>query len=279
MIRRTGDLIGLYFRRSLKIWSFWRVSFLMDVASLVTSIAMVFFVASLVGDSMDSLLTNYGGDYLSFVILGVCLNSFGATAVSGPRHLISAAFWNNFSEMLYLAPSGIEMYILGGSLFQYSLASFNLILYVAIGWTIFGLRLSQTASYGIAILTLVLLIYSLLGLGLVSASTFYLINAKAGPEPVSWVVGMLVGLVSGVYFPVDVIPAWLKPVSFLLPHTHAFRTVRVALLGHASITTWPVASDLLYLAGFGTLCLPIGYVLLRASFKQSQKDGTISKWW
>jgi Uma2 family endonuclease len=69
----------------------------------------------------------------------------------------------------------------------------------------------------LVVLALALAALAVLGFGFLSAATFTLLNAKGWNGPISWIVGILQGLVTGVYFPITLLagrlhaPAWLRP--------------------------------------------------------------------
>ena len=65
----------------------------------------------------------------------------------------------------------------------------------------------------------------------------------------------LIQPISATFYPVDVLPAWLRPVALLLPATHVFEGMRQALRGEAVDTGSLAAAfglDLVYL-GAGAL--------------------------
>ncbi|MDH3580581.1 MAG: ABC transporter permease [Hyphomicrobiales bacterium] len=51
-----------------------------------------------------------------------------------------------------------------------------------------------------------------------------------GAEELSWGLGFVLLPLACVYYPVDILPAWLQPVSLALPPTHVFEGMRAILL-------------------------------------------------
>ncbi len=51
-----------------------------------------------------------------------------------------------------------------------------------------------------------------------------------GAEELAWAAIFLVAPVSGVYYPIAVLPAWLQSVAWMLPSAHAFEGMRAVLL-------------------------------------------------
>jgi ABC-2 type transport system permease protein len=74
-------------------------------------------------------------------------------------------------------------------------------------------------------------------------------------EALVWGVPFLIQPISATFYPVDVLPGWLRPVALLLPSTHVFEGMRQALRQEAVSGRLLVAAfglDLLYL-GAGAL--------------------------
>ncbi len=72
-----------------------------------------------------------------------------------------------------------------------------------------------------------------------------------GAEGLAWAVIFAVAPVSGIYYPVETLPAWLQPVAWSLPSSHVFEGMRHVLIdGHFDWTLFrhAVALNGLYLA-------------------------------
>jgi ABC-2 type transport system permease protein len=50
-----------------------------------------------------------------------------------------------------------------------------------------------------------------------------------GAESLAWVAVFALAPLSGVYYPIDVLPAWLTPVALALPSSHVFEGMRLVL--------------------------------------------------
>lgn len=71
-----------------------------------------------------------------------------------------------------------------------------------------------------------------------------------GAESLAWVAVFALAPLSGVYYPVDVLPAWLQPVAWALPSTYVFEGMRAVLFQHAvryDLMVAATALNLLYL--------------------------------
>jgi len=82
-------------------------------------------------------------------------------------------------------------------------------------------------------------------------------------------------LVSGVYYPVDVLPWWLRIFSPFSPITYVLTGVRAAVLEGAPIGG--VGGDLLVLAVMGSLLVPSGIAAFVAAERYAKRTGRLKR--
>ena len=91
----------------------------------------------------------------------------------------------------------------------------------------------------------------------------------------AYIVQAVVLLVSGVYYPVDVLPAWMQPLSVISPATYVIRGMRAALMDGAGLDTlWPEIWPALIV---GTLSIPLGLRLFVAVECYAKKTGRLKR--
>ncbi len=78
-----------------------------------------------------------------------------------------------------------------------------------------------------------------------------------GAEGLAWSLIFAIAPISGIYYPVSVLPPWLQPVALSLPATHVFEGMRGVLIQHTFLWRhfyWAVGLNLVYLLiGAGVL--------------------------
>ena len=167
--------------------------------------------------------------------------------------------------------------MLGNIAFSYLRAGIEIALYIVLGIFVFGIGLA-----GARVLpTLIVLgagVISVTGIGLIAASTFSLLNCKGWSDPVTWLVSLMVGLVSGVYFPPSILPGWVQRIAAFLPQTYAYRSARLTMMTGASLSTHTVAQDLFAIMLLAALYLPLGIFLYRRSLRKAETDGALTRW-
>jgi ABC-2 type transport system permease protein len=94
-----------------------------------------------------------------------------------------------------------------------------------------------------------------------------------GAESIAWGAIFIVQPITGVYYPVDILPHWLQRVAFFLPSSHVFAGMRAALFDHVFRTDLllkAMALNVVYLAvGIGVFLMYYRIVRIRGQLLQS----------
>ncbi len=53
-----------------------------------------------------------------------------------------------------------------------------------------------------------------------------------GAEGLAWALIFAIAPISGIYYPVSVLPGWLQPVALALPSSHVFEGMRILMIEH-----------------------------------------------
>ena len=121
---------------------------------------------------------------------------------------------------------------------------------------------------------------SVLLLGLLSMAVFGIMSAafalvfKRG-DPMTWMLGSVTWLLSGVLYPTTVLPPALATIAWMLPTTHALSALRALTLTEAS--TSAVRADLLYLTAFAAIGLPASLWLFSLAVNHAKRAGTLGQ--
>lgn len=91
-----------------------------------------------------------------------------------------------------------------------------------------------------------------------------------GAESIAWVAIFALQPVSGVFYPISVLPAWLQPVAWALPSSHVFEGMRELLFQHTFNNTLLLQAVLLNI-----VYLSAGAVTFLAMFRIARKRGLL----
>jgi ABC-2 type transport system permease protein len=136
-------------------------------------------------------------------------------------------------KSMYVAPVSIPMYLIGRGFARFLTTSLSVIVTIGAGVAFLHLQLNPAdVRWGLFVVALAIGVVMLAMMGLALASLVLTIAHG------SWLVGEAVAgalyLFSGAVFPLDALPAWLRPVGYLLPVTYWLELMRRALIARVA---------------------------------------------
>lgn len=272
-VRTHLRVLYFFLKRDYKNYTFFASQTWMDIIGMMVEIATFFFIASMVGEAAVP-----GGNFASFVIVGLAFNRFLSMALRHPHSQMADAYWNGKLEMYLMAPMSYLVFFVATSVFPFLHTLIYVTIYLTVGVVVFGVNVVGNGVFG-ALLILTISTIAIGGLGLISASTFSLLEARIwGRNPVTWITNILVGLVAGIYYPIpnDFMPLWLQNLALFLPHYYAYDSIRKSLLEGVAISNLLLQISMLLV--FCIVTLPLGLYLFRRSLEKTRLDGNLSRW-
>jgi len=268
--RASGAAIfAAFMRRDFREALTYKFSFVSSITGILLSSATFYFVAKLVPPGTPSL-GPFGGDYFSFAVIGVAFASLLGMFQEGLPAVVRSAQLSGTLEALLVSPASISTILFGSSLYPLVFQLFRTALQLGVALAFFGLTLGRINGPGVLCVG-ALTVLCFLSVGVLSAS--FILVYKTG-NPFSWILGTVSGLLGGVVFPVSLLPPWIRWVSSLLPVTYALDGMRKSLLASSDFAE--VLPDVIALAAFDAVLLPLSLVAFRLAVRKAKKDGTLS---
>lgn len=148
---------------------------------------------------------------------------------------------------IYASPVGIFIYLWGRSTVKFVQASVSLVLILAMGWLVLGLRWDWAAvRWAPLLLSYVLGLTAIVYFGFLVAG-WALVLPRAAISVNEGVAAALT-LLCGVLFPIDLLPRALQALAMALPFTWWYEALRRFLLGHGASARLSGYSDVQLLA-------------------------------
>lgn len=269
-IRDFWRVLGAFLVRDLRSEMSYRVSFFLQFFTVFTSVAVFYFMAQLLGEGAVPYLEPYGGDYFSFLLIGIAFGGYFGVGLSGFSSGLRQAQTTGTLEAMLSTPTSLSTIIISSSLWSYLLTTLRVVVYLLVGSLFLGVDLN-TGNYGAALLILVLTVISFGSLGILAAS--FIMVLKRG-NPITWIFGTIANLLGGVYYPVTVMPVWMQALANLLPVTYALRAMRMALLQDAAVAD--LGTDVLVLLGFSVIFFPLSLAAFRWAVAKARLDGSLT---
>lgn len=233
---------------------------------------VVFNFYALVTSATVALIGVAAGNYQMTLtlVVGALLWNYLSWLYNEIAMSIAYERWEGTLEYTFMAPVSRSVHLLGVSLFSLlnSIVTSVIVLLGLMAFTNLNLRGANLAG---VFVVLVVSTMAFVGLGLFAA-VFPVMSAERGAEATHIFQGSLL-LVSGVYYPIDVLPGWMQPLSAISPATYTLSACR-KLFGVGNSASTPellagaplsaVSHELLVLALMGAILLPLGlFVFVR----------------
>ncbi len=261
-----------FLQRDLRQEMSYRFAFAIRYVGIAAQIAMFFFIAKVFGSAASPYLSRYGGGYFGFVILGLAVSRYMGVAIHGIPGTIRNAQLTGTLEALLGTRTSLSMILFGSSLYAFLQATIELCFYLLCGSLAFGLRIHLTGLLP-ALLILIATILAFAGVGIYMAS--FVAVFKRG-NPLLWIFSQASFLLGGVFFPVNVLPGWLRQVAKFIPLTHALEGMRLALIGTGA--PGEVTRSLILTALFAAALLPTSLVVFSYAVKKAKMRGTLAQY-
>ena len=106
------------------------------------------------------------------------------------------------------------------------------------------------------------------------AAVLPLLSPEKGTQ-VSKILQALILMVSGIYYPVTVLPGWLQGFSAICPATYALEGIRLALLDGAGMAD--LLPVVVTLAVIGAVMMPIGLLVFGMGENYAKRAGLLKR--
>jgi ABC-2 type transport system permease protein len=266
-----GELRKLpaFIRRDFLVAVSYRMSFFSDALSLV-SLTFVFYFIGLMVDT--SKLPTYGGShvsYIEFAAIGLALGVYTQFGLDRVASVIRSEQMMGTLESLLITPTAPATIQVGSVAFSFLyLPVRTLLLLVALA-VAFGLNFEAS---GIVPALAILLFYIpfIWGFGIIGAAVVLTFRRGGGLVALG---AMALALLSGVYFPLELLPDWIASISQYNPVALAISGMREALLGGEG---WSVIGPSIgLLAAMSFVSLIIGLAVFRLALRRERRRGTL----
>ena len=279
--------IAAFAKREYIIWISYKVNILTWVLDVFINSTLFFMLSLLMGKNTN--IQPYGNNYVSFVVLGLSAYYISYTNLGDPYDRVARIYWNGTMDLYLLSPLSLVTPIIG-IMYRSVLDDYpRVLLAFFFGALFFGAKFTFLEPLSI-ILIIILLGISTFGIGMISASSFFLLNLKVGTEPVKFIFqDIVIALAAGYFYPVSVLPPSLQVLSSILPHTYALDALRRLMVPNGNLTmpvlplqkalnVSPIGLDIVVLFAMSVIFLYLGFYLYIAGVEKARRNGTLTRW-
>jgi len=213
-----------------------------------------------------------GKGHVMYLVIGALIWGFLSLLFHELAEQVQWERWEGTIEYSFMAPLHRLTYLLGNCFYAVVYGVLRTALLLGVLVLFLGLSL-RGANIAGALVVLVVSGLSFIGLGLIAA-ILPLLSTEKGAQA-SHIFEAVILLISGVYYEVDVLPRWIRPLSVVSPATYTLRAIRAALLEGASFKE--LAPTILLLAGIGVVLIPAGFVVFSLAERWAKRKGKLKR--
>jgi ABC-2 type transport system permease protein len=265
-IRASYAFVERNFNLMKRYWG-WEVVWL--AYSIASALSIAYIGAGMEQISGQAVDTNY---LVIYLLIGTILWRYLSMIFHAISEMIAWERWEGTIEYTFMAPVSRLTHMLGQTIFSVVYGMFFSTVILACVVLLFDLDLSRANLIGAALIMIAGSV-SFIGLGIMAA-VLPLLFPERGAQ-MTHVLQATILLVSGVYYPVTVLPGWMQPFAAASPATYALEGMRRALLEAASIGE--LLPTVLVLTGMGLVAIPMGLFIFGQAERHAKRTGKLKR--
>ena len=212
--------------------------------------------------------------FILYLLIGTSVWSYLSVTFDGVTDIINMERWEGTIEYTFMAPISRFTHLIGSC--WYAMVHgllFTFIQLIVVG-AFFHLDLSH-ANYLTAVFMLLVGSVSFIGFG-IGAAILPLLYTEKGMQ-MSFIVRAILLLISGVYYPISVLPIWMRPLASVSPATYVLYGLRAGLMNGQVIWSAEIWSYTWPLILTAVISVPLGVYVFSIAERYAKKTGRLKR--
>jgi ABC-2 type transport system permease protein len=261
-------LLGVVERNAylVKRYGWWELAFFVWTVANTLTIVFIADGVEATGGQLDveRLTTS--------LLIGAVIWSYLGIVFEILTETVAWERWEGTIEYTFMAPLPRAVHLLGMGAFAVLYGVLRTAALFAVVALFFGLDFPG-ADFGAALVLLGVASVSFVGVGMITA-VLPLISPEKGAQ-LGFIAQGLLLVVSGVYYPVEVMPGWMQAIATVSPATYALHGIRASVLDGAGLGA--VWGDLWPLLVLGAVAIPAGLLVFRTGERYAKRHGKLKR--
>jgi len=261
-------LLGVVERNTylIKRYGWWELAFF--IWTIANSLTVVFIADGIAagGGTLDVERAT------TILLIGAVLWAYLGIIFEIITQTVAWERWEGTIEYTFMAPLSRAVHLLGMGAFAVLYGVIRTAALFGVVALFFGLTFPH-ANFGAALLILTVASVSFVGIGMVTA-VLPLVSPEKGAQ-LGFIAQGLLLVVSGVYYPVEVMPGWMQALATISPATYALDGIRAAVLDGAG--AGDVWHDIWPLLLMGAIAIPLGLAVFRVGERYAKRHGKLKR--
>src|SRR6476660_3372584 len=266
--RELTGFAGIVERNTYLIrrFAWWEVAwFLYTIANTLT----IVFIAK--GAAATGVHIDVNG-FMIVLLIGAVVWSYLGLVFEIVTETVAWERWEGTIEYTFMAPLSRPAHLLGMGAFAVLYGVIRTVALFALVAVMLGVHFTNP-NFATAAVVLAVSSVSFVGIGMMTA-VLPLVSPEKGTQ-LGFIAQGLLLVVSGVYYPVSVLPQWMQWLSVLSPATYTLEGARRAILDGAGVSA--VWDDLWPLILIGIVAVPLGLYVFSLGERYAKRHGRLKR--
>lgn len=240
--------------------------------NIVNALSVTFIAASASTTTGGFLSKAQIAQFVLYLTIGTAMWTYLSTVFDGVTETITMERWEGTIEYTFMAPISRMTHMFGTCAFALLHGLMLTAAQLGVMALFFHLDLSHTNWLAMLVILLVGSI-SLIGLGTMSAVLPMLFTERG--SQMAYIIRAIMLLVSGVYYPITVLPGWLQVASRVSPATYMLDGLRQSVQQGWGVGQ--LAGDLWPLLLCGIVSIPLGLAIFTRAERYAKRTGKLKR--
>jgi ABC-2 type transport system permease protein len=207
-----------------------------------------------------------------YLTVGALIWSYLSSVFDSISETISYERWEGTIEYTMMAPVLRVTHLLGASVFSVLYGLIRTAVILALIAVMFGVDLRHV-NIASSLAIIALGSFSFMGLGIMAAILPMLFTERGAQ--MTHIISASLLLVSGVYYPINVLPSWMQAVAHVSPALYALDGMRASIISGSGISE--ILGPLLGLSIIGLVTIPLGILLFLRAERYAKRTGRLKR--
>ncbi|MBA3825344.1 MAG: ABC transporter permease [Ktedonobacterales bacterium] len=207
-----------------------------------------------------------------FLTIGTAIWTYISVCFDNVTEVVTVEKWEGTIEYTFMAPIQRITQMLGTCAY----AILHGLLLTAVQLAVMALFFHIDLSHANYLTTLVLLAVgsvSFIGFGIMAAVLPMLFTERGAQ--MAYIIRAVLLLLSGVYYPITVLPIWAQPFARISPVTYVLDGIRAGLM--RGVPIWHLWGHVLILLVEGAITIPVGLWIFRRAEMYAKRTGKLKR--
>lgn len=255
---------------SKRYWA-WELVFL--VYNLVNALAVTYIAVS-AGTVLPGVVISQAqiNSAVLYLTIGTAIWTYISVCFDNVTEVVTVEKWEGTIEYTFMAPIARITQMLGTCAY----AILHGLLLTAIQLFVMALFFHIDLSHANYLTVLVLLAVgsvSFIGFGIMAAVLPMLFTERGAQ--MAYIIRAVLLLLSGVYYPISVLPIWVQPLARISPVTYVLDGIRAGLM--RGVPIWHLWGYVLILIVEGAITIPVGLWIFGRAERYAKRTGKLKR--